>query len=292
VLRGRPAYFLRRQLGGISACFGFYGTRTCALLALIPALAVATVLTFLAFRLHSHGWAIAGLMIAVVFLLTTCCDSGNYLYTLLRSSSDGRGIEIVKKLDPLLREAITNAERAVFEADANSVDRTATNCANALLSDFRQRPLFPRVAGRLLGVIGTNLLLTIAGFALLAMNVTLLAMNVTLLACGGTQRSEPYGHHCIDLTKDGPGDFTAAAFHFFYYESVVFHTVGDGAHTPATEGAQAVAIFAFFTYLFYVVVMFGGTLSAIMFVHSEFTPGKLCEAARGSMLVVVSDRRR
>jgi hypothetical protein len=275
--------FIRRLCEQLSSVFGFYGRRGWGSVCHLGVLLILGVALYAALNSGCRPCAAAVVVATVLYVIALSLDSANYLYTLLRSSSDGRAVDLVKNVDSLLEEAIVAAERAITAAEAASVDIAATSYSRALLGDFRQRPLFPRVARRLFAVIGLNFLFTVAGFSFLA-------MAVSLLACGGAQCTSPYGHSCIEFTKRSPGDFAADVFHFFYYQSMVFQTVGDGAHSPATPGAQAVAIFGFVTYIFNMVVMLGGTLSAIMYVHSEFTPDSLCDAVRSALRVVVSDR--
>jgi HNH endonuclease len=188
-------------------------------------------------------------------------DSGLFVVSIVMSSLQ-RGLMLIRRFDRELSVAIAGAEQYVANTRTEKVE--LKSLAREFIADFENRRPFMRVSKALLSRTILNFWITILCFAAISMSDALWIRSL------GSSVA-PYGHACLDF-----GGFLAILTHFIYYHAVVFQSLGDSNHAPATLFAQILAVIEASVSYFYFIFIFGGFLSTAIFVQSEMAPKKLC----------------
>lgn len=205
--------------------------------------------------------AILIMIFAGILILFLLVDTSFYVLSLLMSSLQRR-IMLIRKVDSKLRVAIELAESHV--ANVAVEKRVLKSMAKEFTSDFGNRRPFPMLAKALL-------LRTIPNFWITVFCFTAISMSIALRDSYCSCPQLPYTHSCL-----GVGGFLSVFVHIMYYHVVIFQSLGDGNHAPATIFTQLIAIVEACISFFYVIFIFGGLFSTAMYVQSEMTPEKLC----------------
>jgi hypothetical protein len=206
------------------------------------------------------GFAVRTSIVAgVVLIFSLVFDSGAvfwYFYGFSKRS----GLRLVCRLDCDFDAMVKRLKHIVQTVPENQLEKTIKREAKEVIDDFvTRRPLRPLI-GLLLRRTALNLLLTIFVFSILGADITILHNHQN-----PTER--PYGHDC---RPNGTG-YVPLLLHNFYYHTVIFQSLGDGSHAPATISTQVLATFESYLAMIYLVFLLGGSISVAIFVEGALT---------------------
>jgi len=148
------------------------------------------------------------------------------------------------------------------------------------MSDYETRQPIRRLLALLLGRNISNLLITIATFS-----IVIISLGVWHNAAGGGTVN-PYQHDCrLDRNT-----YISQLLHSFYYQSVIFQSLGDGNHVPTTALAQTLATGEAYIAMCYVALLLGGSLSVAIYAGSVLTENVVRNELRRALLPVWASR--
>jgi hypothetical protein len=197
----------------------------------------------------------------------------------LSYSSPREVLPLARTIDPQIGRAISDAEKYVKTLEAEALKAEIESQAKEILSDFQTRPPYPRIATALFMRTISNFLITILCFAILTIGL----MYMDKYCRTGVPT---YGHDCSQM-----GNFGSVLLHSSYYHSVVFQSLGDGAHAPQTISAQAIATIETLFAFFYLILILGGIYSTAAIVRDNLTPSVFRESLVIYLNVLCADKR-
>lgn len=224
------------------------------------------VSAYVVFNRSQMSWSVPlTIILAAVLFVFLAADSIIYVFDLLHSSPR-EVLPLVRSIDPLINKAITDSEGTIKDLTGDDQKKEITSQAREICSDFESRPPYPRITIRLFRRTVINFLFTVSCFAFITMTLTRWDAYCNIENPGYVRT---YAHDCA--AEDNYGK---ALLHSFYYNSVIFQSLGDGSHAPKTAIAQAIATGETLTAFLYLTLIFGGIYNAGSIVRDNLTPAR------------------
>ena len=222
-------------------------------------------------RGHRFFAAIAFLM-GLAGLCLLAWEGCRQLMTLLYASARGESLAIAQTVDNSLSAILNRARQDTALTPERHLPAALDRWEREFLTAFRDHPVLPRLAGRLVGSAA------VAWLAVLLL-LSLLSMSLAIANCSGGICEAVYDHSCLTGSGASLGRFASISIHFLYYQtSGLFNLTGD-VHRPVTRGAQALSVLTSFTWLSFLGGGLGGRLSVLLLVQESLTPSALAGQA-------------